>query len=255
MKNFLVILFLAIFLLSLFNDLLFSSYHNENIDELSKEILKIESELNQIQEKLKLTKENLFNIKKLIALALIKEKILKNNLVFFNNDKEWFELRKKISLYSHLYLSLYNELLKKEKIYQNLTLLYQKKIEVNKKLKEKYYTKLVEKGNFTIFKNKISSSIFYDPLTGEIIKEGKYKKKVQIGTPVLSPIDGIAKKIGVFDGILSITIENDKCFAFLSGFSIVNISLGERIKAKEKIGEVGFSEDNYNFYYEIYCSK
>lgn len=261
MKKFLLISLIT-FLLLLNNISVISVHSEQNLKELQNEILNIEKDLNLIQEKLKILKENLFYTKRLIVFTLIKEKILKSNFIFFDTSEEYFELRKKFLLYSNLYYTFYNNLIKKEENYQKLNLLYHKKLEESKKLKEKLYEKLIntknqenpQEKNITSI-NKTQKFIIFDPITGKAIKEGKYKKKIQVGTPVFSPFDGVIKKIGFFDGILSITVENNKCYALLSGFSVLSIFLGEAVKAKEKLGEVGFSEESYNFYYEIYCSK
>lgn len=260
MKKFLINTLLTFFLLIII--FISSAYSKENLKELQNEILLLENDLNLTLENLKIMKENIIYLKRLIVFTLIKEKIFKNNFIFFDDSEEYFELRKKFLIYSKLYHIFYKDLLKKDENYQKLKQAYYKKLEESKMLKQKYYEELINTKNQKISQEKIVSSInktqdfiIFDPITGEAIKEGKYRKKLKVGTSVFSPFEGVIKKIGFFEGVLSVTIENNRCFALLSGVSVLNSSLGEKVKAKEKIGEVGFSEESYNFYYEIYCSK
>lgn len=253
-------IFWIIFILFFYVETALSSLSNKNPKELEKEIQTIERELNSLQENLKIIREKIFYVKKIIAFTIIKGEILKRNLSFFDKEKDYFNLRKKYLLYSNLYQALYNDLVKKEKEIQKLTLIYQKKIEENKRLKAKYYEELVKKE--TLIKTGVHSSPqkipkieIYDPITGKLAKEGSFKKRVPIGTPIFSPFRGKVKKIGFFEGTLSVAIENDKCYALLSGLSLIHVSPGEEIVARKIIGEVGFSEGDYNFYYEIFCSS
>mgnify|MGYP001626173371 CR=1 FL=1 len=265
MKNFLILFIICSIIFLAEKKINFAySFKNSYFDlkDLESEIKKKEKEISLLEDQISKIKLNLFYLKKLMVYILIKEKNIENSFLTFGKSEDYFNLRKNYLIFSNLYYSFYKDLVKKKKALQQLNELYNKKIAENKRLKELYYKEIAmkEKVNITdskpiVREDKQKKVLIYDPITRGILQEGKYKNKLQVGTPVYAPLEGVVKKISFFEGILSLTLENNKCYAFLSGFSILNVTLGDRVKAKEKIGEVGFSEDEYNFNYEVFCSS
>jgi len=229
---------------------------------LENEIRRLEKELYKINEDIQKNKDIMKNVKRLLILSLIKENLLKDSFLDTEKEESYFNLRERYIFYLSVYNNFKERYQKKERELQKLKALYENKIEESKKVKNKYYQEVLQaknNQNHGEIQNKegIAAKVakIFDPLKGYPIKEGTYREKVPPGTPVLSPLSGKVKSIKFFEGSLSVKIENERCFGLLSGLSLLKVSLGEEVNAKEAIGEVGYSEGDFNLYYEIWCKR
>jgi len=247
------------FLLTFFFLVIFIKVSSSNeIANLEKTLSLLEKELYQINQKLVNTDKKLFQIKRLFVYYLIKEKFFEKTLLIQQFEQDYLQNLKNFYILKS-YLNWLLTQYKKEKTNLiNLKISYEKKLSESLKLK-KEYIKIIANNNLSEekFSQKTAKfdNIILDPLSGEPIKEGSYRRKINPGEMVKAPISGYVKNIKVEEGTISIKIENEKCMAFLSGFSTIKVTPGEVVKALNPIGEVGFSEGEYNFYYEIWCKK
>jgi len=225
---------------------------------LEKTISLLEKELYQINQKLVNTDKKLFQIKRLFVYYFIKEKFFEKTLLIQQFEQDYLQNLKNFYILKS-YLNWLLTQYKKEKTnLMNLKISYEKKLNESLKLKQEYIKTIANNNlNEKNFPQKLvkSDNMILDPLSGRPIKEGSYRRKINPGEMVKTPISGYVKNIKVKEGTISIKIENDKCMALLSGFSTIKVTPGEFVRALNTIGEVGYSEGEYNFYYEIWCKK
>ncbi len=225
----------------------------------------LEIKLYNLNQELRLKEERLKYIKRIYVLSLIKGGLLRENISFigaeenYHKNKERYELLKKVNENIQKKLEAEINEIKRLKRY------YEARLEENKKLKEIYYTEKMKGSSYSkdipLKDNLLKRDSrevkgrppLYDPITEGVITPGKFKRKVRSGANIKAPLSGIVKKISFIQNSFTITLENQQCFAFISGFSLIKVNLGEEVRAKQVLGEASHSEEPENIYFEIFC--
>ncbi|MCS7279761.1 MAG: hypothetical protein NZ530_06895 [Thermodesulfobacteriaceae bacterium] len=177
-----------------------SSYEDNNIKFLQKNLIKTKQELENIQE----TKKKLLKLYiNLFIYNNFKEKIMQTD----KNQKNLLETLKEYEdrdLFQKFLLNyLIKSLLKKEKELKAKEDLYLSKINKLKQEKLDYNKNNIVKFNF-----------------------------------IESPIEGIVKQINFIENKINIVIEGEKCKAYISGIEVLKVNLGDYVKNKDIIGEI-----------------
>lgn len=225
----------------------------------------LEIKLYNLDQELKTKEKNLSKITQTYLLTLIKTNLIKENLFFIDEESKYYENKEKYEVLIKIYENILIRLKKEIKNLHDQERKYRIALEENKKLKESYYREKIKVGLNTEIKEtkeniiqtnteNIKKGFFLlDPITEKSISPGKFKRQIQPGTPIKAPFSGIVKKISFTHNSLTLTLENKQCFAFISGFSIIKVNLGEEVRAKQILGEASYSEEGENLYFEIFC--
>jgi biotin carboxyl carrier protein len=225
----------------------------------------LETILYNLDQELKVKEKKLTKIKQTYLLSLIKSNLIKENMIFIDEENRYYDNIEKYELLIKVHKNILKILENEIKRLQDQKIQYRRKLEENKKLKETYHQEKVKEA-FNTEKKVLNehhiktnsddiqkTSFLFDPITEKSISTGKFKRHVQPGTPIKAPISGIVKKISFLNNSLTLTLENKQCFAFISGFSIIKVNLGEEVRAKQVLGEASYSEEAENLYFEIFC--
>ncbi len=225
----------------------------------------LETILYNLDQELKVKEKKLTKIKQTYLLSLIKSNLIKENMIFIDEENRYYDNIEKYELLIKVQENILKILENEIKRLQDQKIQYRRKLEENKKLKETYHQEKVKEafntGKKVLNEHHIKTnsddiqktSYLFDPITEKSISTGKFKRHVQPGTPIKAPISGIVKKISFLNNSLTLTLENKQCFAFISGFSIIKVNLGEEVRAKQVLGEASYSEEAENLYFEIFC--
>lgn len=224
---------------------------------IENEIKDIERNLYQVEKEIKNNDKVLSQLKILMITVYVKMMITRSNFFSLDNESKYHALREKYELYRILYNNLKNRIAKKERELKEIKKDYQSKLENLSKKRRLYAEQILSKEEHINFNQtqKSPSTFIFDPITGKASSPGKYSTKVPPGTEIKAPIGGIVKKINFTLDTFTVVLENPNCFARVSGLSILRVSLGEEIKARQTIGESGFSEGENNLFFEVSCSK
>jgi hypothetical protein len=220
----------------------------------------LEIKLYNLNQVLKLKEEKLNHIKRIYVLSLIKANIIKENISFLNEREDYYKNKERYELLMKVNKKIQKKLEDEINEIKRLKRYYEARLEENKKLKEVYYTEKMKVTSYSkdnlpkrdSGKDK-GKPLLFDPITEVIISPGKFKRKVRPGTVIKAPFSGIVKKISFIQNSFTLTLENQQCLAFISGFSLIKVNLGEEVRAKEILGEASHSEEPENIYFELFC--
>lgn len=243
---------LLILFLILFNtSICFSSVNIED------EIKSLEKRLYELQSDLKKKNKLLQELKKILILTIIKEKMNTKNFLSLNSEKNYYQIRDKHEFYVLFYHNIEKKIKETQIKINNLKEEYERKLKKLKEIKYQYAEvittqKEVPKGSLSKGQTK---DYIIDPITEEAIGPGRYKKSLRPGVLIKAPHAGIVKKISFTADTFALSLEGPKCSSTIIGISVLKVSIGEEVKAGQILGESGFSQDKNNLFYEIECKK
>lgn len=225
----------------------------------------LEIKLYNLNQELKLKEEKLNHIKRIYVLSLIKANIIKENIFFVNERQDYYKNKERYELLIKVNEKIQKKLEDEINEIKRLKRYYEARLEENKKLKEVYYTEKMKVTSYskdTSLKDNLlkrdsgeakGKPPLLDPITEVVISQGKFKRKVRPGTAIKAPFSGIVKKISFIQNSFTLTLENQQCLAFISGFSLIKVNLGEEVRVKQILGEASHSEEPENIYFELFC--